>query len=32
MLFYNLPAFSKGDVNAFLAALARANGLVKKVR
>ena len=31
MLFYNLPAFSDKDTNAFLSALARANGLVKKV-
>ncbi len=30
MLFYNLPAFSKGDDTAFLSALARANNLVKK--
>lgn len=31
MLFYNLPAFADKDANAFAAALARANGLVKKV-
>ncbi|KIP09819.1 hypothetical protein PHLGIDRAFT_11671 [Phlebiopsis gigantea 11061_1 CR5-6] len=30
MLFYNLPAFAEKDTNAFLSALARANGLVKK--
>ncbi|KAH9938725.1 GNL3L/Grn1 putative GTPase-domain-containing protein [Fomitopsis serialis] len=30
MLFYNLPAFAAGDANAFLAGVARANGLVKK--
>jgi nuclear GTP-binding protein len=32
MLFYNLPAFSKGDTDAFLSGLARSNGMVKKVR
>ena len=32
MLFYNLPAFAAGDANAFLAGVARANGLIKKVR
>jgi nuclear GTP-binding protein len=32
MLFYNLPAFSKDDANAFLSGIARANGMVKKVR
>jgi nuclear GTP-binding protein len=32
ILFYNLPAFTEGDVSAFLSALARACGLVKKVR
>ena len=32
MLFYNLPAFSKDDTNAFLSCIARSNGLVKKVR
>lgn len=31
MLFYNLPAFAEKDTNAFLSALARANGLIKKV-
>ncbi|TDL29595.1 hypothetical protein BD410DRAFT_758560 [Rickenella mellea] len=30
MLFYNLPAFAKGDPNAFLAGVARSNGLIKK--
>ncbi|KLO08270.1 hypothetical protein SCHPADRAFT_908760 [Schizopora paradoxa] len=30
MVFYNLPAFSKGDDTAFLSALARANNLIKK--
>jgi nuclear GTP-binding protein len=30
MLFYNLPAFSKGDTNAFLSGIARSNGMVKK--
>ncbi|KAI0047283.1 hypothetical protein FA95DRAFT_1559247 [Auriscalpium vulgare] len=30
MLFYNLPAFAKGDVAAFLAGVARANGFVKR--
>ncbi|KAL4075642.1 P-loop containing nucleoside triphosphate hydrolase protein [Scleroderma citrinum] len=29
MLAYNLPAFSKGDTTAFLAGIARVNGLVK---
>jgi nuclear GTP-binding protein len=32
MLFYSLPAFSKGDTNAFLSGIARLNGMVKKVR
>ena len=32
MLFYNIPAFIEGDSNAFLSAVARANGLIKKVR
>ena len=32
MLFYNLPAFAAGDANAFLSGVARANGLIKKVR
>lgn len=31
MLFYNIPAFMQGDANAFLSAVARANGLIKKV-
>jgi nuclear GTP-binding protein len=31
MLFYNLPAFLKGDKNAFLSGIARSNGMVKKV-
>ncbi len=31
MLFYNLPAFAEKDTTAFLSALARANGLIKKV-
>jgi nuclear GTP-binding protein len=31
MLFYNLPAFTKGDTNAFLSGVARSNGMVKKV-
>ncbi|KAF7331730.1 hypothetical protein MKEN_00052800 [Mycena kentingensis (nom. inval.)] len=30
MLFYNLPAFSAGDTDAFLSCVARANQLVKK--
>lgn len=30
MLFYNLPAFAKGDTIAFLSALARRHNLVKK--
>jgi len=30
MLLYNLPAFSKGDTDAFLSSLARSNGMVKK--
>lgn len=32
MLFYNLPAFADKDTDAFLRALARASGLIKKVR
>jgi len=31
MLLYSLPAFAKGDANAFLSGVARANHLVKKV-
>lgn len=31
MLLYNLPAFAKGDPNAFLAGVARSNGMVKRV-
>ncbi|KAI0035639.1 P-loop containing nucleoside triphosphate hydrolase protein [Vararia minispora EC-137] len=30
MLFYNLPAFAQNDPDAFLAALARAQGLIRK--
>ncbi|KAI0002941.1 hypothetical protein BJV74DRAFT_561280 [Russula compacta] len=30
MVFYSLPAFAKGDVNAFLMGVARAHGLIKK--
>ncbi|KAF7971036.1 hypothetical protein HWV62_22155 [Athelia sp. TMB] len=30
MLLYNLAAFSKGDADAFLAGVARSNGMVKK--
>ncbi|KAI6046479.1 P-loop containing nucleoside triphosphate hydrolase protein [Pisolithus marmoratus] len=32
MLAYNLPAFPKGDTTAFLAGIARVNGLVKPAR
>ena len=32
MVHYCLPAFAKGDVDAFLMAVARANALIKKVR
>ena len=32
MLLYNLPIFTDGDANAFLAGVARANGFIKKVR
>ena len=31
MVFYGLPAFAKGDVDAFLMGVARAQGLIKKV-
>lgn len=31
MLGYSLPAFSKGDPTSFLAGMARASGLIKKV-
>ena len=31
MVFYSLPAFAKGDVDAFLMGVARAQGLIKKV-
>lgn len=31
MVFYALPAFAKGDVDAFLMGVARAQGLIKKV-
>ncbi|KAH9963235.1 P-loop containing nucleoside triphosphate hydrolase protein [Russula dissimulans] len=30
MVFYGLPAFVKGDVDAFLVGVARAHGLIKK--
>ncbi|KAI0366432.1 P-loop containing nucleoside triphosphate hydrolase protein [Pilatotrama ljubarskyi] len=30
MLMYNLPIFTEGDANAFLAGVARANGFIKK--
>ncbi|KAI0285084.1 hypothetical protein BGY98DRAFT_1093202 [Russula aff. rugulosa BPL654] len=30
MVFYSLPAFAKGDVDAFLMGVARAQGLIKK--
>ncbi|KAA1466062.1 hypothetical protein DENSPDRAFT_830806 [Dentipellis sp. KUC8613] len=30
MVFYNLPAFAKGDTGAFLSGVARANGYIKK--
>lgn len=29
MLFYNIPAFSEGDTEGFLTAVARANNLIK---
>lgn len=32
MVFYNIPAFLPGDVNAFLTAVARHDGLMKNVR
>lgn len=32
MVHYCLPAIAKGDVDAFLMAVARANALIKKVR
>ena len=32
MLLYSLPAFTNGDVSAFLSGVARSNQLVKKVR
>jgi nuclear GTP-binding protein len=32
MIFYKVPAFSKGDFNTFLNGVARANHLVKKVQ
>lgn len=32
MVHYCLPAIAKGDVDAFLMAVARANTLIKKVR
>lgn len=32
MLAYNVPFFKEGDVEAFLTAVARVNGRVKKVR
>jgi nuclear GTP-binding protein len=31
MVFYSIPAFAKGDVDAFLMGVARAQGLIKKV-
>jgi len=31
MVVYGLPAFAKGDVDAFLVGIARAHGLIKKV-
>ena len=31
MVAYGLPAFAKGDVDAFLLGIARAHGLIKKV-
>jgi nuclear GTP-binding protein len=31
MVFYGLPAFAKGDVDAFLMGVARAQGFIKKV-
>jgi len=31
MLAYNVPYFTAGDLDAFLTALARANGRVRKV-
>jgi nuclear GTP-binding protein len=31
MVFYSLPAFTKGNVDAFLAGVARAHALIKKV-
>ncbi len=31
MVCYSLPAFAKGDVDAFLMGVARAQGLIKKV-
>lgn len=30
MVFYNLPAFARGDATAFLSALSRPHGLIKK--
>jgi nuclear GTP-binding protein len=32
MVHYCLPAFAKGDADAFLLGVARANSLIKKVR
>ncbi len=32
MLLYNLPIFTEGDANSFLAGVARAHRLMKKVR
>jgi nuclear GTP-binding protein len=32
MVVYGLPAFAKGDVDALLVGVARAHGLIKKVR
>ena len=31
MLAYNIPYFTAGDVEAFLLAVARANGRIRKV-
>ena len=31
MLLYSIPAFAKGDADAFLSGVARANQLIKKV-
>jgi hypothetical protein len=31
MVFYGLPAFAKGNVDAFLVGIAHAHGFIKKV-